>query len=243
MKTLACAITMAALALALSGCGGNGGSGLPQATIHTNLYNNGVYSNWPNSYVYAQAVQFNCPVGSANCNTYASGQADSSGNYRINSNAIPGYWTVAAQADNYCPTGAGTSTQQLQTNITTQINCGNINQSTAYISPTSCEKDVYLDGTVTNTCPTTITAKVGGNESFPTNRAMNVSTYTEAAQNINSQSITASSSTTMILPTPLRKGDNVVLIKDPNTNQILVAGLFTYTYYQQKCNSGGHFQC
>jgi hypothetical protein len=60
-----------------------------------------------------------------------------------------------------------------------------------------------------------------------TAHAMTVGTYDEAGDLVVSSSITASSSTSITVPTPDVAGYSVILVVDPTTNQVIGAGLFT----------------
>lgn len=234
----------------LAGCP-NGGSSTKSAQLQFDYFPAGVVTGWPNANIdgTAQLGSYGCNPGTdTNCITSFSASTNSTGGYTLQTDALPGFWNIAAQPDSNCTSGAtwqGTlSTQQT-------IDCGEMT-GTPYvdmtISPSYCQNQWYVDPNTrqrwaVRTCPTQLTI-TADSITFPTAYQLSVSNWSDTATQEWSGSYTASNSTTITIPFPtLASGDNVIVVRDPNTNVIIGAAIFDYETGTVYCGQGQAVSC
>ncbi len=225
-----------ALAAALlAGCGGGPAASGPWTSITTHAAINGVQQAWPNAQVRGNAYQLDLPCSpttDTNCGiSFGPVPTNSSGVYTLNTDALGNVeWTFAAtdaQADYTCPNGAS-DTLTPNPSGNTDLYC-NVNNAHAFIaSPAKCTTTTDTGtGNITSDCPATITV-TADSPVLPVDHAVQASVYTEDGSLIASNNATASSVTTITVPTPTTPGYSSVIVVDPNTNEILGAASFIY---------------
>jgi hypothetical protein len=238
-------VLTATLAVALlTACGGNGStpasppaSQVPSTMITTHVTTAGTTGPWkgaslsggatPNTYTCVPGQDQNCVVNFGG--TLGAVLTDSNGQYILQSDALGGVeWSFAAvdaSNDSTCPNGASdTDTPNVGGN--TDLFCNQNNAVAVVASPSSCITTTdTTTGQSNSNCPSTITL-TAALPIFPTGYAINASSYTEAEALVVSNSITASSSTTITVPTPATTGFSAVVFTDPTTNLVLGAASF-----------------
>ena len=148
------------------------------------------------------------------------------GIYDLQTDDIPGEWNIAIAADSDCSVGASTGDIWLTTTGTT-IYCGNISDGSAIASPSSCTETLNnTTGQYTSNCPATITLTTSASV-FPTATSLDVGAYNDFGTQESSFSGQAAGGTSIVVPTPTQPGNNVLVITDPSTNQVVAAALFT----------------
>jgi hypothetical protein len=224
---------------ALTGCLGGASTGpqTPQTTITTHANVNGVSGPWvgaslsggasPGTYTCVPVQDQACVVNFGG--TLGSVLTGSNGQYILQSDALGNVqWSfvaVDAVNTNTCPNGASdTDTPNVGGN--TDLFCNQNNAAAVVASPSSCITTTdTTTGQSNSNCPSTITL-TAALPIFPTGYAINASSYTEAKALVSSSSITASSSTTITVPTPATTGFSAVVFIDPTTNLVLGAASF-----------------
>jgi hypothetical protein len=220
---------------------------VPTAGVLAQLSTSAGFIAWQNANVdvNVEPNSFNCS-GNSPCTLGFKGVTNTSGIYSWSSWAIPGSWDVAAAVDSNCSTGANSGYVPIQGQSQINVVCGVIYGSYVVSSPSSCYYYYYEDTDTVNTnCPASITL-TSSSAVFPTSHAMSVEAYddTGTAQG-SSSSISASSTTTITIPTPGYSGssgspgDNVIIVVDPSTNEIVGATLFTWNYVIYATNPRG----
>jgi hypothetical protein len=239
MKTKSLAIlVLAGIAVAFStGCGnpagGSSGSGGSSALIVSLLNNQpGLIEIWPTAAINGSETYpvYNCDSETdASCILDFATATTPQGQFTLYSLAIPATWNLAGLADVNCQSG-GTWSGTITSSDETEITCGQWGLGSAIVSPTSCTTIVNYDtGQIEhNNCPSSVTLTFpAGTETFPTSHAMTVGTYDVTGTSESSDSITASSSTTISVPLPGEVGNSAIIVVDPSTNKIIGSGLFT----------------
>jgi hypothetical protein len=158
------------------------------------------------------------------------GVTDEIGNYTLVTDAMPANWEIGATEEvgtTDCLVGA-TWYGNLTPASGAQLVCGQTSQGAFIPSPQSCSTEVnYVTGQILeNSCTSTITLSTAPG-TMPTSYAMKVGTYNDEGDLNASNSISASSSSSITVPTPNIIGTSVIIVVDPTTNQVLGAGLFT----------------
>jgi hypothetical protein len=216
------------MTMLIGGCGTNfsGNYSSPSYTLTVYTEQAGGYGAWPNASVsgYADPATVSCtssnpPDPQCYTNIPPNAKANTSGEYQFGTDALPGWWQVAAAADSNCPYGGSTS-GQIGTEQPLYIVCGASNAGTAVATPATC---------VSGACPATITLTVSSPVSLPTTHALAVTDYNDAATETGASSPTATNSVSVAVPTPTAVGNTVLVITDPATNQVLGAVLFVVT--------------
>ena len=208
--------------------------GLPTGWIFARTMVGGVYQPWAGATVQASAVPdtpngYSCTPFTNGCILSIPGTTDPTGHFSIASNAVPGEWQIGIQADSECSSGAsdvltiGVSTE----NGAQLIPCGNITGGSATASPASCTQVVNNSGgQISTNCPATVTLTLN-TPGLPTSQALNVSDYNDAGTQEYSYAGNASSTTTITVPVPKVAGDSVLVIYNPQTEEVIGAALFT----------------
>lgn len=207
----------------------------PTATIAAVTSVGGILQAWVGATVDGMAVAdgstgYTCQPGSPGCVLSVQGQTDSKGFYAFQSNAIPGDWQIGIEADSNCATGAATQIYYLGVSTTSdaqKIVCGNISGGSATASPADCTQVVNNSGgQISTNCPATVTLTLN-TPGLPTSQALNVSDYNDAGTQEYSYAGNASSTTTITVPVPKVAGDSVLVIYNPQTEEVIGAALFT----------------
>ena len=227
------ALVIAAAAMLQTGCngfsasGGNNspvsiGSGSGSFNTFTHLASGGV---WANATVSGTAgPDAPCLIAvppDIKCTTSFSGTPDGSlGELIFHTDAIPDYWSVAAQADSNCPY-AGSAGGDVNNPGELDIYCGSFGGYGTAVSPSSFTV-IYVNGILQASLPpyleATTTLPV-----LPTSHALTTGWYADDAAGEGSSQNTASSTTQIRVPGPTNFGLNVITIVDPTTNQVLGA--------------------
>lgn len=239
-KMLMLTISTLLLSVLLAGCctlGIDCPSNLPTGWIQAKTTIGGVLQPWTGATVQADAIPdtpngYACTPTSTGCKLSMTGPTDSSGYYPISSNAVPGDWQIAIESDSECESGAASPDLYISATskgLAQVVPCGNIASGSASASPATCTQTVNnSNGQITTNCPATITLTVN-TPTLSTSHALDVSDYNNAGSQEYSYSGNASSTTTIVAPTPKFVGESVLVIYDPQTNQPVGAALFTLT--------------
>ncbi len=213
--------------------GPSGASGSGTITAYTTV--NGVNQGWQAT-ISGSAVNPSCNLlTDQNCFTSFSQvkmglDGSGTGSITINSDAIPGYWQFGLLADSTCTTGASSGVIFVANIIPDDdqsIPCEDGDAGDAVVSPASCDSIFNTEtGQTKTTCTSTVTLSTSP-ATMPTTYAVTVGAYDSFGDLEASNSITASSSTSITVPTPSSVGYSVITIIDPTTNSVVAAGLFT----------------
>ncbi len=210
-------------------------SSLPTGWIQAKTSIGGVTQAWTGATVNAYALPdtpngYACTPLSKGCTLSESGTTDTSGYFSISSNAVPGDWQIAIDGDSECVGGAASPDLYITPTakgLAQVVPCGSIASGSASANPASCFQTVNnSNGQITTNCPATITLTVD-TPVLSTSHALDVSDYNNAGIQESSFSGSASSTTTIVIPTPTLVGESVLVIYDPQTNQPVGAALFT----------------
>jgi hypothetical protein len=238
-------LIITATTIGLSGCGGGGSTpSAPTNTIYTKLSIYGVIQAWPNASLSGYALPGTYDCGSNDCGTKLSATTDSGGVYNLSTWAIPGVWDIAAKSDSNCSAGANSGQVNLGSGGITTLNCGFLYAANIASSPDNCYQYYYQDtGLVDTNCPMNISLTTTSSL-FPTAHAMTVSGYDDTGTAVISSSPTASSTTEVTIPTPGYNssgvvGYNVIVVTDPNTNEVLGATMFNWDFRSYPTNPRG----
>jgi hypothetical protein len=221
--------------LGFVGCSSGGGPQVPGTTIYAQETVSGVTQAWSNALIDAYAIPpFFCdPTSDSNCLTNIGGQTNTSGIFNLISDNLPANWDIGVRADSTCSQGADSGIVALSVGGSTTVTCAQSNGSNVSVSPAGCAQITTFGAngkiTVTNNCPTNITLTATA-PVFSTAHAMALSGYSDTGSELYSQSPTATTTTKIVIPTPANQGDNVLLVTDPTTNQLVGAGLFIHNY-------------
>jgi len=227
------ALVIAAATMLQTGCGivtsggtGNtavtGGSGSGSFETYT-LLTTGV---WPNAILNGSADPTTASCLSADppdikCSTSFSDINDgSAGEFIFSTDAIPAYWSVAAQSDSNCPAG-GSKSGYMDNPGSLYIYCGGLDATEATASPASCTV-IYVNSVLQGECSPYLTITTPSSV-LPTSYALTAGWYTDEAASESSSNNTASSSTQITVPAPTSWGLSVITIVDPTTGEVLGA--------------------
>lgn len=248
MRSLVSLILSAMCVMAVGCTSGGSSPSLPSNQLYAQTYEAGVLSPWANAHFYALGVaDNNCSLASdSNCITQVNSQFGNNGYYTLSTDAIPGTWDIGVSADSNCSGGASFS-GPLSSGGSTTLSCGAFAPGVPALSPDTCTQTTYIydktgQRTTSSNCPSTVTLTMGA-ATFPTTRAMSVTGYNDAAQQIQTTSVYATSSTQMTMATPQTVGSSVLVIRDPNSGSVLGTGLFTYNVVTHECTQQGGRNC
>jgi hypothetical protein len=259
-------IVLTAVSVVTVGCGGgttSGGSkGSPSyLVINTNAAEGSStsYEAWPNAtitgYADPNTVALYCsPASDTNCvadignpspyaltqnganpfNTGSNGEAD------FFSDAISADWYFYAKDNGSSVCNGGTASTQTVaghssgSNVT--LTCWQ-NLSEMIATPSSCNR--YTNGTTD--CPTTVTLSFPPTDStstsLPTATALAAVNYNSTGDNVAQNSVTASTTTSVAVPTPTTTGNTYLAVTDPTTGQVI--GVAEFTVYVSTPSGGG----
>uniref|UniRef100_E6QN44 Uncharacterized protein n=1 Tax=mine drainage metagenome TaxID=410659 RepID=E6QN44_9ZZZZ len=212
-------------------------SSQPTGWIQAKTTIGGVLQPWTGATVQADALPdtpngYACTPLSPGCTLSMSGPTDTNGYFPINSNAVPGDWQIAIQGDSECEGGAASPDLYItptSKGLAQVVPCGSTASGSATANPATCTQTVNnSNGQITTNCPATITLTVDS-PVLSTSHALDVSDYNNTGNQEYSFSGNASSTTTIVVPTPKFVGESVLVIYDPQTNQPVGAALFTLT--------------
>lgn len=237
------------IAVSFIGCGNNGSSNVASSRIDAQTTIAGVLQAWTGASLSGEAFGASCDPGTdTNCVTEFSGAGtDSSGHYVLYSDAIPGDWGIAGAADSECSTGASFY-GQISSGVDTPLTCGQINPSFPAVSPSHCQKTTFFNldtgkiVDVINDCPATVTL-TESSPTFPTSYALSVIGYDDTGTQVASNSVNATSSTEIIMPTPTQPGYSVLVIRDPTNNNVLGSSLFNFIVATEDCHTNSKPYC
>lgn len=213
------------------------GKSLPQSVIEAQTSVGGVVVPWEYAIVQAAAVPdgpngYSCTPNSKGCYLSFQGSTNSSGDYPISSEAIPGDWQIGIEADQNCTQGAASQILYLTPSTTytpTLVVCNSIASGSLIASPAFCTQTLNnATGVMTNDCPSTITL-TSSRDVLPTTYALNVSDYSDAGTQRYSFTGNASNPSSIVVPVPppSDSGQSVLVVYDPQTNAPVGAALFT----------------
>jgi hypothetical protein len=220
--------------LLLAGCAGDGSietEGPKSTTITTQATVAGALVNWSADLSGADIGTYTPVPCDPSTDTYCvldfAGVA-SGGQYIVYTDDIPANWSIGAndgEGDQTCQQGA-----TWEGTLTTSgpiITCGDDSVGQVKVAPSICTTIInYNTGQIEeNNCPSTI--ELTTPVTMSTAHAMAVGTYDDSGASAASNSITASSSTTITVPLPPVIGNSVIVIVDPTTNKFVAAGFFT----------------
>lgn len=222
----------------LTGCDSGAGIGgsSPSIAITAQRSVNGITEAWVSASLNGLMVGPEpCdPTQDPFCVFEFSGVTTNLGTYTLYTDAIPADWNIGATEEagsSDCPSGASW-TGNLTAIQGAQIVCGSFDASSAIVTPSSCiyELNNTTGQVIKNTCTfSTITLSLPSPATLPTAHAMTVGTYDDVGNSVASNSITASSSTSITVPIPNVAGASAIVIVDPATNKVMGTGLFTRT--------------
>ncbi len=229
----------------LAGC--NDGSNTPTApvlttTITTQLSIAGGVQPWANALVQGALASEPPPCDQSTDEycllSFAYGSQET-GVQSVSTDAMPADWNIGA-SDPYgstCPAGSTWYGNLTPIEGATLV-CGQLSLGQVVVSPQQCTVLTGKGGVIEgNNCPSTIRLTLPS-PSLPTAHALAVGTYNDEGKSEASNSITASSSTSITVPTPTIYGNSAVVIVDPATNTVLGAGLFTKNVKSVICPPG-----
>jgi len=225
----------------LAGCGsGDLPNGPNQTTITTQLSVNGGTQPWEANLVGEEiTLPLPCNIDlDAYCIDQFSGTTDGeTGTYILTTDAVPAQWNIGATDANIqsqpCPGGAAWSGNLTAGPDGPQIICGSFSVGNVVASPLSCWTTIIENPlSETTNCPSTITLTIHGSV-FPTSHAVTASVYNDSATEVSSANVTATSSTTLKIAVPSQSGTTAIVVRDPTTNQLLGAALFTHTITEE----------
>jgi hypothetical protein len=225
------ALVIVAATLSQTGCkgfspsGGSGsavteGVGSGSLYIYTHL-SSGIWQNAAVSGSANPATTLCFGTNDIKCSTSFPPVTDGSlGELIFSTDAIPGYWTVAAEADSNCSSG-GSNSGSVANPGRLDINCGGSDGTDTAVSPSSFTV-IYVNG-VLQASPPPYLAATTTSSILPTSYALTTGWYSDEAASEGSSQNTASSTTQIRVPGPTSFGLNVITIVDPTTNQVLGA--------------------
>jgi hypothetical protein len=214
----------------------NGTPSLPTTSLVFETTVSGVLSAWTNVDASGYAVPdeggsgYTCnPATDSNCITSFGPGTVTSGTYVLSTNALPGDWDIAGAASASCPDGANSGIVFLSVSVPFDIICNAAGSGTAVASPSGCVLTLNnATGAETTTCPATITLTLI-KPNLPTAHALTVGYYSDSASEQSSSSATATNTTTIKVPVPTIVGEDILVLSDPTTKQVLGAGVFRYS--------------
>jgi hypothetical protein len=230
---------IAAATVGLSGCGGNGGAtGSPTTQIYTQATISGVTQAWTGASLYGESSPpFACSLTTDpnGCQTtFGPVSTDSTGHYTLQTDDLPATWSIGAKADSTCSAGASSGIIQVSVGVPVTLTCGQDYATDIVASPQYCTITVDQINGTSSDCPASITL-TAQNSIFSTGYATTASSYDASGTLLRSDSITASSATTITVPTPSSAGFHALTFVNPTTNQIFGAAEFTVKKVIVKC--------
>jgi hypothetical protein len=259
-----CAITLASLSVLVVGCGGGGtpfygASGKPYFAITTNAHEGSStsYESWPKvtitGYADANSLANFCDASTdkyciadiGNASPYAITQngisafkTNGSGQADFGTDAIGAEWYFYATDNDSTQCNGGTASLTTITGESTgayvTLTCGS-NAADMIATPSSC---VDNEQTGVNTCPSTITLSfpppVSSTNSLPVATALSATTYDSSGTNLAQASVTAASTSSVVVPTPYTTGTTYVAVQNASGNLIGVSE-FTRTVIIHGC--------
>lgn len=222
--------------LFLAGCGGDGSvetEGPKSTTITTQATVAGALVNWTADLSGDDNGTYTPVPCDPNADSYCIqdlGGVSQNGAYIFYTDDIPANWNIGAtdvEGDYTCPQGS--SWEGTLTTTGPILTCGDDETGQVIVTPSDCH--FILNNTTgqieDDNCPSTVTLSIPSPVTMSTAYAMTVGAYDSIGDSEGSNSITASSPTSITVPAPTTPGANAILVVDPTTNQVIAAGLFT----------------
>jgi hypothetical protein len=262
LKSL-CAIVLASLSVMAVGCGGGtpfyGASGKPYFAITTNAHegSSSSYEYWPNAtikgYADTNSLASYCDTST---DAYCIADVGNASQYAITQNGIPAFntngsgladfgtdavgaeWHFYATDNGSSQCSGGTASMTTITGESSgafvTLTCGS-NPADMVATPSSCMDN---ERTGVNTCTATITLSfpppVSSSYALPLNTSLTAANYDSSGSNLAQRSVTAATTTSVVVPTPTTTGTTYLAVKDA-TGNVLGASEFTYSYVPPIC--------
>jgi hypothetical protein len=169
---------------------------------------------------------------------------DSNGRANFYTNAQPAIWKFYAsgpdQTDCSSTSASAQTYQDEPDGSPVLLSCGSSTAS-MIASPSSCITTVdQYGGFIKSTCPDTVALSFPVTSAtpmaLPIKTSLTVVNYSETGTNLFQETVTASSTSSINVPTPVGTGLNYIAIQNPSTGDILGVSEFTNSTRIYKCS-------